>query len=235
MIINIKIKNKMNYIKNLLSIPSSLLLYTMGWSFINHDVKNLIHNNDKMVCVFSHTSYYDFFIMVLYYLSHPNDLCHLKTLIRPDYFDTFGPFLRTLGGIPATPLKDKGGGAVDRIVNELEQYEKFHFLISPKGTIVKGEWRSGYYHIANQLKCPIIALGLDYELKKIVTYQPINTEYDEIVIKNKLYQDLSNIVPLYPNQENMVIRSHLTASLVNKQKLCILILIVALFRNRSKV
>ena len=190
----------------------------MGWSVLDQRAIKLLNQYPRLVCVFSHTSYYDFFLMVLYYFSHPQ-LSSLKTLIKPQYFSTIGFLLNLVGGIPATKLEDKNGGAVERIVNTLLKEEKSHFLISPKGTILRGEWRSGYYHVAQALKCPIIAIGLDYELKQIIVGQPILSIYDEYHIKDLLYKDLSKIVPLHPEQENMTIRKHDYKSVVNKTRL----------------
>ena len=82
------------------------------------------------------------------------------------------------------------------------------FLISPKGSILKKDWKSGYYYISKQINVPIIAVGLDYEQKTIYIGKPIDNQLDEPIIKNKLYHDLSKIVPLYPEQENMMIRKH---------------------------
>lgn len=211
----------MNYFVKLLSIPSSIILYSMGWSFLDDHVVKLIHQYPRMVCVFSHTSYYDFFLMLLYYFSHPQ-LTNLKTLIKPDYFSTIGFLLNLIGGIPATNIKDKNGGAVERIVSQLLKEEKSHLLISPKGTILRGEWRSGYYHIAKSLNCPLVALGLDYELKKITVCQPVLSIYDEYHIKDLLYKDLATIVPLHPEQENMAIRKHYKPSVITNSRLLIL-------------
>ncbi len=198
-------------LKYSLSLPAMLILQLMGWSFLDDQAYQYMNNNARMVCVFSHTSYYDFFLMVLYYFAHPNQLTHLKTLINPYYFNYIGFFLRFVGGIPAIK--------VDNIVEELLKTPKSHFLISPKGTILKGEWRSGYYHIARKLNCPILALGLDYELKKIIICRPVLSIYDEHHIQDLLYKDLSKIVPLHPEQENMIIRNHKQPSVINKKYL----------------
>ena len=187
-------------LKRILSIPSSILLKLMGWSFIDKKGIDIINNHNRMICVFSHTSYYDFFMMVLYYLSH-QELNHIRVLINPWYFNILP--LYWVGGIPAV----KGGG-VTKIVDELLKEEKSHFLISPKGTILQGEWKSGYYHIARQIKCPLMAIGVDYELKKITLCKPILSIYDEYHVQELLYKDLSSIVPLHPEQENMTIRKH---------------------------
>jgi hypothetical protein len=177
----------------------------MGWDKLEYDGEMNKHRH--IVCVFSHSSYYDFFIMVLYKFAYPDKLRNLKTLIIPDLFYYFGPLLRYVGGIPATNTNYKNGGATDRIVGILKE-QPCKFLISPKGTILRGEWRTGYYHIAQALQAPIIAVGLDYERKGIYIGNLIDSKQEEPIIKKLLYDDLSNIVPLHEEQENMPIREH---------------------------
>ena len=82
-----------------------------------------------------------------------------------------------------------------------------------------GEWRTGYYHIAKKLACPLVAIGLDYELKHITVGHPILSIYDEYHVKDLLYKDLATIVPLHPEQENMAIRPYTNKSVVNKLRM----------------
>jgi hypothetical protein len=183
-----------------------LILSAMGWEKLDYDGE--LNKHEQIVCVFSHSSYYDFFIMVLYKYAYPDKLCNLKTLIKPDYFDSIGGyFLKKVGGIPATNISYKNGGATDRIVDMLKD-GPCKFLISPKGTILRGEWRTGYYHIAQGLRAPIIPVGLDYERKGIYVGNVIDSTQEEPHIKKLLYEELGNIVPLYEEQENMPIRPH---------------------------
>ena len=190
-------------IQNILKYSCQSILKIMGWSPLNRYCISTINNNQKMVCVFSHTSYYDFCIMVLYKLAYPYYFKNMKTLINSYYFTIMGRFLYAVGGIPAI-VKEHN---VKRIVDSLQQ-EQFMFLISPKGSILKKDWKTGYYYIAKQLNVPIIAVGLDYENKNIYIGKPINNQLEEPIIKNILYNDLSHIVPLHPEQENMIIRKH---------------------------
>ncbi|MCJ7636569.1 MAG: hypothetical protein MUO21_03685, partial [Nitrososphaeraceae archaeon] len=159
-----------------------------------------------------HTTYVDFYILLLYLCAYQKELGHLKTLIKPQPFRYAGRFLRWLGGISATSINDKNGGAVDRIVNELSRFDKFGFLISPKGTIVKSQWRSGYYSIAKQLnlkyKIYFIVAGADYEKKCIIASKQVLFDSDETIIREKLQKKLSKIVPLVPSDEIVPIRKH---------------------------
>jgi 1-acyl-sn-glycerol-3-phosphate acyltransferase len=176
----------------------------MGWAPFDDHIIVTLQQHQKLVCVFSHSSYFDFCIMVLYKLAYPQYLYHMRTLINAYYFTIMGPFLRYVGGIPS--YIDRQGGSVQRICHILQEQDCFLFLISPKGSILRKEWKSGYYYISQQLDVPLLAIGLDYEEKRVKMGQLLTTEINETNIKNKLYDDLSHIVPLYPEQENMPIK-----------------------------
>lgn len=194
----------------------------MGWSSLS------INLPPKLVCVFSHTSYCDFFLMLLYQYGYE---LKLKTLIKPCYFNgVSGWLLRQVGGIEATPIDERNGGAVQRIVNELHLLPQYHFMISPKGSILKAEWRSGYFHIARLLNVPIIAVGLDYEEKKVKYGRLINHD-NEVIVKELLYEDLKEMIPLYPEQEVMPLRPHGETSVVSYlwYKVILIICIVKYF------
>jgi len=192
---------------NITSKFSKMLLYLFGWHLLDPTILQLLRTNPYIICVFSHTSYYDFFFMILYYLSY-KELSNLKTLIKPDYFKYIGWLLYKIGGIPSTNIAYKNGGNVTKIVEVLKSTPSSQLLICPKGTIMKGEWRSGYYQIAKALQANLIAIGVDYELKKINIGNMISYHLPELEIKSKLYQDLSKIVPLYPEREMMKIRKY---------------------------
>lgn len=206
---------------------SKLILYIMGWEKL--DYCGELNNYEHIICVFSHTSYYDFIMMLLYKFGYPDKLNNLKILIKPDYFQYIGSFLNYIGGIPSTNIASKNGGATERIVNILKM-QPCKFLISPKGTILKGEWRTGYYHIAQKLNAPLIAIGLDYEKKNIFIGNLIHNNQKESTIKRLLYAELSNIVPLHKDQENMEIREHNEAnvSVISSMRL-ITVTIISVF------
>ena len=123
-------------------------------------------------------------------------------------FDYLGPCLRRVGCIEATKVEDQNGGAVERITNTLKNEKKVLLLISPKGTIIKREWRSGYFFLAQNLSADLVAIGPDYERKKMCIGTPVSYTCGEPFVKEWLYNDLSKIVPLYPECEMMPIRKH---------------------------
>jgi len=208
-----------------LKFIARFILFSMGWQLLHNSILNRITEYDKSVLVFSHTSYSDFYILMLYLLAYPYNLSHIKTLVKPQPFAYAGKLLRAFGAIPATRVDDKNGGAVSRIVTELKQFDKFAFLISPKGSIIKREWRSGYYYIAKNLQANLIAVGLDYEKKCVIFSPDISYTKSEENIRNFLREQLKEIVPLFPDEEVVPIRSHdaTKRGIVNIQRLIVII------------
>lgn len=190
------------------SLLARAILLIMGWSLLNKDVFTQITKYDRTILVFSHTSYADFYILILYLLAYPDRLHHVRTLIKPQPFEYAGPILRKLGAIPATKLEDKNGGAVNRIVDTLKEHDKFIFLISPKGTIINRPWRSGYYHIAKELNSYLMVAGLDYEKKCVSVSKEISSTQEEPIVREFLQEHLKTIVPLFPEEEVVTIRPH---------------------------
>lgn len=119
------------------------------------------------VMVFDHTSYYDAIIMLLY-----SDHVHFMCAMKPQFFTWFSrPILHFLGFIEAPRLEDRGLGGVEALVKTIKTCIKPHkpnvFLISPKGTIQKAEWRSGYRHIAHGLQWPLCAAIVNFDTKSL--------------------------------------------------------------------
>jgi len=187
---------------------SKLVLFIMGWSLLDKPTLSQLTKNKRAILIFSHTSYADFYIVLLYLLSYPNELSHVRMLVKPEPFKYLGWILRAFGGIPATKVDDKQGGAVDRIVSTLKESPMTALLISPKGTIIKRPWRSGYYHIATGLDANLMVAGLDYEKKCVIISPEISSSESEDVIKTFLEKELSQIVPLFPEEEIVPIREH---------------------------
>jgi len=192
-----------------LKIVSSSILYVMGWNPIDANLLCRLNHYDRQILVYNHTSYADFFIMLLYMFKYNTELYYMRTLMKPQPFRYIGRILNFFGIIPSTKVDDKNGGAVDRICSELVTRSKSLLLISPKGTIVQREWRTGYYNIAKKTHSLVVAMGLDYEEKKVKGCKHISTlGITESEVRDKLKKDLYNIVPLHPENEMMDIRPH---------------------------
>lgn len=198
-----------------LVVISRIILYILGWSWIDQGALQRLTAHKRSVVIFSHTTYVDFYILILYLMAHPDRFYYMRTLVKPQPFKYAGWLLRLFGAIPATSIDDKNGGAVNRIVHDLEQEERTIFLISPKGTIDKRPWRSGYYHIAQTLKAPLMIAGLDYEQHKVIVSPYIDYTLSEPEIRDFLHQHLAQLVPLYPECEVVPIRPHTSISVIN--------------------
>lgn len=212
----------------ILQIIARTILYIIGWRKIDEKTFNKLTINKRAVIVFSHTSYMDFYLMVLYLLAYPNRLHRIRTLIKPQPFSYAGGILTKLGAIPSTRLEDKNGGAVDRIVKILGDLPEFLFLISPKGTIIKNNWRSGYYNIAKRLNIPLLVAGVDYVNKAPVAFSSYDTAKSEADLKPLLQRDISNIIPLYPNCEvvDIVVHNESKRGIINYYNILYSILVV---------
>lgn len=181
----------------MISLLFRLILFVTGWSYPDAPTVRKLKDNPKVIVVISHTSYADFWIMVLFRIAYPSLFEGVRFAVKPGPFKNYSFLLDKLGCIKCTSRDKKNGGAVEQISNEINSMEECKFFISPKGTIVKEEWRSGYYHIAVKTKSCIIASGFDYEKKTFVMTEVRNVgtkTYQEMTKIVK--QDLSQIVPL---------------------------------------
>lgn len=193
----------------ILSIIAKSIILFLGWHLFNEEVSEKFNKYKRTVMIFSHTSYFDFFVFVIYLLAYPQQLNRVRTLVKPQPFEYAGYFLRLLGAIPSTRIQDKNGGAINRIISELKLLDNFVFLISPKGTIIKAPWKKGYYHITKELSAELMVIGFDYELKQIRVLNNYSfKEYTEDKLVELLKEDISKIVPLYPECEVVKIRKH---------------------------
>lgn len=201
-----------NIVLSIIYIPINIIfkiiILSMGWSLINKKIFKKLNKYDRSVLIFSHTSYADFYILALYLLAYLPKLNFIRILVKPQPFKYAGFILIKLGAIPATRIDDKNGGSVEKIVYELNKYKKFAFLISPKGTIIKREWRSGYYYIAKKLSAHLMTVGLDYESKCVKISKAISYNNDKTIIEDFLKNELKDIVPLFPEEEIIEIRKH---------------------------
>jgi 1-acyl-sn-glycerol-3-phosphate acyltransferase len=150
------------------------LLKNSGWKPPSDELIEIMNKNKKLVIVYPHTSHYDGLLMILYKKAYPDFGRHIKFLIRPDLTEIplLGKFLISNGAIPSTFIQIKNGGRTKEIIDYLNTKDEFKFLISPKGTIRKSEWKTGYYYITKGTNANILALGLNYQTGEIVYNKP---------------------------------------------------------------
>lgn len=184
----------------ILQCIANMVLYLTGWKPLPKILEYILEDEDKLVLIYPHTSYWDSFYMIMYRLANPPILGDLYFLIRPDFLDIplFGKFLMSIGAIKATCSHRKNGGRVQGIVNFLKKKERFHLVISPKGTTSKAQWRSGYYYITSQLDARITVVGFDYLKKEVIISQPFLQSKDREVMERWLKQNMRKINPCNP-------------------------------------
>lgn len=211
------------FVLNGLSLMSRILLYMLDWQIYYNrmhfstkykniirptlSIKNIMENHKNLVCVSSHTSIWDGFIIVLYIFREK-----VPTLGAAKYELFWGPFghiLRYIGFIPI--YWDRKNDTTNQIVEFIEknnaQNNRNIFLgIFPEGSRWKDRWRSGFWFIARKLKCKILTIGLDYEKRYIVPYSIImptdDVNNDIEVVKEQLYP----FIPLYPENTDVETR-----------------------------
>ena len=203
----------------ILAVWARTILFIMGWRSIDDKVWTHVSKHKHSVAIFAHTAYADFYILCLYLLANPGRMGFVRVLMKPDPFVYAERLLRAFGCIPAGKMSERDSGSSNRIVTELHTADHTMLLLSPKGTIVKGEWRSGWYHIARALPGPIVVVGLDYERKcaLITDYIDLVQPYDEsatavtaamAATKDKVVKLMYDIVPLIPDEEVISTRPH---------------------------
>ena len=220
------------FVLNGLSIISRILLFALDWQIHYNrmyfstkykniirptfSLQNIMEKHKNLVCVSSHTSIWDGFIIVLYIFREK-----VPTLGAAKYELFWGPFgyiLRYIGFIPI--YWDRKTDTTSQIVEFIEKNNSKNnrnlFLgIFPEGSRWKDRWRTGFWCIAQKLNCKILTIGLDYEKRYIVPYSIImptdDVNNDIQVIKEQLYP----FIPLYPENTDMETRYD------DKRKLCV--------------
>ncbi len=77
----------------------------------------------------------------------------------------FSGFMKWLGGIPID--RAKSHNVVNEIVIQFRNNDKFVVLVPPEGTRSKvANWKTGFYHIANNAEVPILLGYVDASRKE---------------------------------------------------------------------
>lgn len=143
----------------LLRLISAIILALTGWRAVGKPL-----DNQRFVLIGApHTSNWDFPVMLMVVLKLQLKLNWMgkNTL----FMFPFGGFMRWLGGIPID--RSQHHGVVDQVVEQYQQNPQLVVLVPPEGTRkhVK-EWKTGFYHIANNAGVPILMGYLDARKKE---------------------------------------------------------------------
>lgn len=197
----------------------AVILRALGWSLLDERQKAILCSDISEILVYPHTSYWDFFLFLLYGLATPELWSKMVALINAGDYQTYHWILKRLPLYPATPLEQQKlrdspasdseeqvsgeqihdrHGTVAYVSAQLVQRSKpFALLIAPEGTIEKSEWRSGYYAFAKKLQCNVRVVGLDYE-KRCIIIKPELIVADRDSTERILKANMESIVSLYP-------------------------------------
>ena len=117
----------------------------------------------KMVTIVApHTSNWDFPVMLALAVALGIKATWMgkHTLFRPPY----GWIMRRLGGLPIN--RSARHNVVEQAVESFRERERLILAVLPEGTRKRTPyWRSGFYHIANGARVPLILGFADYKRK----------------------------------------------------------------------
>lgn len=188
----------------------NIIRYFLGWS---NEIIN-ISNKDSFVCVYTHTSLWDIFIYILYMDVLQKNKLNSFFIIKPQLKNWYYyPLLYILNiyknftPVFAPSIHIKGTNSVSHISDQISNHiysnsSNYIVVISPKGTIKKQQWRSGYYYISKNLNIKIRPLFIDLTNRKLILGDPIDP-YEKTLEDCNLYlqSNLSKYTSI--NQNNV--------------------------------
>ncbi len=122
------------------------------------------HKKALLVCA-PHTSNWDFPVGI-FVRGAENSNC---TFIAKDslFKPPFGFIFRWLNGVPVD--RSKRNNFVDQIIEEYNQRENLHIIITPEGMRKKAKrFKSGFYHIVQGANIPLIPAIFDWKNKEMI-------------------------------------------------------------------
>ncbi|WOH37629.1 lysophospholipid acyltransferase family protein [Thalassotalea fonticola] len=147
------------------------LLTLLGWR-----ISGSFPNEKKLIlAVAPHTSNWDFFIGVVVKLALDLKLNFLgKDAI---FIWPFKIWLEAIGGIAID--RKSAHGVVGQMVDKFAQQDTLVLALAPEGTRSKvQQWKTGFLHIAQKAKVPVLPIQIDYKTKQVIFYQARNITAD---------------------------------------------------------
>jgi len=138
----------------LLRLLAIVLLKLSGWRGVGRPLEN----NRFVLIGAPHTSNWDFVLMLLVVLQLRMKIYWMgkNTLFK----FPFGGLMKWLGGIPVD--RSRHHNLVDQMVTQYQLNPQLVVLIPPEGTRSRvQEWKTGFYHIANNAGVPILMGYID--------------------------------------------------------------------------
>lgn len=149
-----------------------------------------------IIAVAPHTSNWDFVIGVM--ARSILRLQRAKFLGKDSLFKPpFGWFFRWLGGYPVD--RTRRHDMVQQVVDIFKKHDEFVLAMAPEGTRKKvDKLRTGFYFIAKGAGVPIIPVGFDFRIKKVIIGDPVvPTDQIDLDLKKliEFYSDISGKNP----------------------------------------
>lgn len=186
-----------------------IILSIFGWNDIDHDTYLTMEQHKKLVIVFPHTSYWDFFFYIGYFMRYNLIQTRARVLINPKFMTTWGWFVKMFGGMESTKREIHGGGRIEKIKKELSGMDEFMLMLSPKGSTLNHPWRTGYYNLAKELDCHLVTGGFNYETKEFVLKKPFkvdNMTLEEAEARCK--SEMRDITPINIKNSEVPLNAH---------------------------
>ncbi len=185
------------------------LLFLIGYTYDESIITRA--KKQRIVAIIIHTSKMDAIIACIFNMIMPSQYSY-TTGISSKYMDNwlFGPILSAFGGIRIPKFDGVKYNTVDYIVKYLKENPTRSFIIAPEGKIMPSNWKSGFYHVANAIRCPIVVVGIDYYNHQIIMdpeYFSPTGDYDADIPEIQHNFIHSGIHPLYPECSNPLIRN----------------------------
>lgn len=150
----------------------TILNRLFGWNDLDGIPK------EPSILVIGHSSLWDIFVLMMYIWTP--GFRNVHTIVKPGLAAWYyKPLVYMCNLIFAPPLESKNNNSVEQISKLIESLpnndknERF-IVISPKGTIQKKEWRTGYYYIAKRLNMRIYPVFFDFTHRRLEFGKPID-------------------------------------------------------------
>ncbi|HUQ47708.1 MAG TPA: lysophospholipid acyltransferase family protein [Gemmatimonadaceae bacterium] len=148
-----------------------------------------------VIIVVPHTSNWDFIVGVgaLFALGFRISFLGKHTLFKWP----LGTFMRWLGGIPVE--RSVSRDRVGENISAFRSADKMILAVAPEGTrkLVK-DWKTGFYHVAEGARVPIVPVAFDYGSKTIELFLPFWTTGEKENDIRRLKDLYREVIPKNP-------------------------------------
>jgi 1-acyl-sn-glycerol-3-phosphate acyltransferase len=127
------------------------------------------------------------------------------------FFWPLGPIVRAAGAIPID--RKRRHNVVAQAVERFQQSQELVLAVAPEGTRRRAAgWKTGFYHIANGARVPIVFGYLDYE-RKVAGLGPCFMPTGDLQADFRIFDDFyAQVTPRHPDERAMVTPQEATRS-----------------------